>query len=133
MNAVDTVKKIYELYAAGDLEGTMNLCAPDVRFVWKADPGFTRFCGTQAGLEQFRRRLDHLHEVFDYNSFRVVSIFGDGERVAAETEIEMTHKGSNKRMRLENAHFWTVKDGKVTELTEYYDTALVADADRAAA
>ncbi|MDQ6437828.1 nuclear transport factor 2 family protein [Mesorhizobium sp. LHD-90] len=131
MSAVGIVKKMYGLYAQGDLDATMNLCAPDVRFVWKADLGFTRFCGTEAGLEQFRRRLDRLHKVFDYNSFRIVSIFGDSERVAAETKIEMTHKASNKRVRLENAHFWTVRDGKVAELIEYYDAAMVTDADKA--
>lgn len=133
MNAVDTVKKIYELYAGGDMEGGLALCAPETRYSWKADPGFTRFCGTGTGVDEFRSRLELLHRVFDYNSFRVVSIFGDDERVAAVVEMELTHRASNKPVRLENAHFWTVKDGKVTDLAEYFDTALVAEVDRPAA
>ncbi|MEQ1952817.1 nuclear transport factor 2 family protein [Mesorhizobium yinganensis] len=133
MNAVDTVKKVYELYVGGDMEGALSLCAPEACYAWKADPGYTRFCGTGTGLDQFRQRLQLLQEVFHYNSFRIVSIFGDDERVAAVTELELTHKASNKQVRLENAHFWTVKDGKVTELAEYFDSAMVAEIDKVAA
>ncbi len=133
MNAVDTVKKIYEHYSRGDMESGLALCSPETRFSWKADPGFTRFCGSGSGVDEFRRRLELLHEVFDYNSFRVMTIFGDQERVAAIVEMELTHRASNRPVRLENAHFWTVKDGKVTDLDEFFDSALVAEIDRAAA
>ncbi len=55
MNAVDTVKKLYELYAGGDIEGALSLCAPEACFTWNADPGYTRFCGTGSGSINFVR------------------------------------------------------------------------------
>lgn len=126
MSATDVVKEIYELYAKGDIEGALGYCADDFCYDWRADPRHAPFGGKCAGVDAFRGKLGELHQMFDYQSFKAISMFGEGERVAAQVEMELIHRRSGERIAMGAAHFWTVRDGKATELVEYYDTALIA-------
>lgn len=129
MAIIDTVRRIYELYGSGEIDGALALCADDMCFSWPVDNSLVRFGGSCAGREAFRARLIELHEIYDYHSFRAVSLIADGDRVAAQLELELTHRQSGRRIKMESAHFWTVRDGRAVELVEYYDTALASSVD----
>ncbi|PSJ58411.1 nuclear transport factor 2 family protein [Kumtagia ephedrae] len=126
MTALDTVKAIYELYGAGDMDGALKYCDEDVCFDWPVDQTLVRFGGHCKGRDAFRARLAELHRTYDYHAFRPAAFLADGDRVAAQIEVELTHRGSGRRFQMRSAHFWTVLDGRATELLEYYDTALIA-------
>ena len=132
MNAVDIVKTIYGFYAAGDVKSGLEYCAEDIRYDWPVDSRFSPFSGSCTNRHAFEQRLNDLQQRFEYHSFEVVAIFGSGERVAAQMRFDMTHRASGERLQFEGAHLWTVRDGKATELIEFYDSALVAESERIA-
>jgi ketosteroid isomerase-like protein len=55
-----------------------------------------------------------------------VNILVDGDRAAAELEVEWTSKTTRQRFRARLAHFWSFEDGVPVSLVEYMDTALIA-------
>ncbi|TIV90203.1 MAG: nuclear transport factor 2 family protein, partial [Mesorhizobium sp.] len=40
--------------------------------------------------------------------------------------IHMTRRTTGEELIMRTANFWTVRDGEIIEMVEYYDTALAA-------
>jgi uncharacterized protein len=129
MSAVDIVRKIYEAYARGDLEGSLAYCSDDVCLTLVGEPRLNAFAGRWSNKADFRQRLVELQETYEYRSFTPIEIFGDDNKAAAQTVIELTRRDNGNRFTLRCADVWTVRDGVATELIEYYDTALLAEMD----
>ncbi len=132
MNAVDIVRTLYDFYAQGDIKSGLQYYADDICYKWPVDDRYSRFSGCTGNRDAFEQRLNDLRDRFEYHSFTPVAIFGSGDRVAAQIKFDMTHRASGERLQLESAHFWTIRDGKATELIEFYDTALIAESERLA-
>ena len=126
MRAVDIVTKLYDAYAGRDIEGALANCADNVVFRWIADPRQSRYAGTAHGKQEFLSRLLALDDDFEYRHFVPVEIVDGGDKVAAQVEIHMTRRTTGEEFIMRTANFWTVRDGQIVEMVEYYDTALAA-------
>lgn len=126
MRAVEIVSNLYKAYADRDIEGALAQCSEDVVFRWIADPRQSRHAGTAHGKQEFLSRLLGLHDDFEYRHFAPVDIIDGGDRVAAQVEIHMTCRATGEKFVMRTANFWTVHDGQIIEMVEYYDTALAA-------
>ncbi|TIU83351.1 MAG: nuclear transport factor 2 family protein [Mesorhizobium sp.] len=126
MRAVDIVSNLYKAYADRDIEGALSRCAEDVVFRWIADPRQSRHAGTAHGKQEFLSRLLALDDDFEYRHFVPVEIIDGGDKVAAQVEIHMTRRTTGEELIMRTANFWTVRDGEIIEMVEYYDTALAA-------
>lgn len=129
MSPLETIKQIYAAYGQGDFDTALGHCTEDVCFRWPIDAAISRLAGNATGKPAFLERIHELHRSFEFHAFNPVSMIADGDRVAAQVEMEVTQRATGKRLKLENAHFWTVKDGKAVELVEYYDTAAIVAAE----
>ncbi|TGS18763.1 nuclear transport factor 2 family protein [Mesorhizobium sp. M2E.F.Ca.ET.209.01.1.1] len=126
MRAVEIVSNLYKAYADRDIEGALSQCAEDVVFRWIADPRQSRHAGTAHGKQEFLSRLLALDDDFEYRHFVPVEIIDGGDKVAAQVEIHMTRRTTGEELIMRTANFWTVRDGEIIEMVEYYDTALAA-------
>ncbi|AZO13518.1 MULTISPECIES: nuclear transport factor 2 family protein [unclassified Mesorhizobium] len=126
MRAVDIVSNLYKAYADRDIEGALSRCAEDVVFRWIADPRQSRHAGTAHGKQEFLSRLLALDDDFEYRHFVPVEIIDGGDKVAAQVEIHLTRRTTGEELIMRTANFWTVRDGEIIEMVEYYDTALAA-------
>ena len=131
MSALQTITTIYAAYSRGDMDTGLALCSEDICFNWPVDGQLSSRAGDATGLSAMRERLVELQTTYEFQSFRPFSIVADGERVAARVAMELKHRATGRSLKIENAHFWTVRGGKAVELIEYYDTALIRDAERA--
>lgn len=120
------IRDIYSAYAARDIDAVAARLADDARFVWSARAEFVPHAGTVEGRSAFVDRLNALDEVFTFQSYEPIDLICDGDRAAARIHATVTGKGTGRTEKLELAHFWRLRDGKATELVEFYDTALVA-------
>jgi len=125
MGGADVVKSLYDAYAKRDIKGALDHCADDVVFRWVAEPG-APYIRAGNGKEEFLARLMSLDNDFEYRSFRPLDFIHSGDRVAAQVEIHLTRRTNGQELVMRTADFWTVRDGKVVEMVEYYDTALAA-------
>ncbi|CDX31369.1 conserved hypothetical protein [Mesorhizobium sp. SOD10] len=126
MRAVDIVNNLYQAYADRDIEGALARCSEDVVFRWIADPRQSRHAGTAHGKQEFLTRLLALDDDFEYRHFVPVEIIDGGDKVAAQVEIHLTRRATGEEFIMRTANFWTVRDGEIIEMVEYYDTALAA-------
>ena len=125
MGGVDVVKSLYDAYAKRDIKGALDHCADDVVFRWVAEPG-SPYIRAGSGKQEFLARLMSLDNDFEYRSFRPLDYIHSGDRVAVQVEIHLTRRTNGQELVMRTADFWTVRDGKVVEMVEYYDTALAA-------
>lgn len=120
------VRQFYKDFKAGDVDAAGAPCADDMTFLWVAAPQDTDFAGKFEGKAAFLGQLRFLHDSFVYNSFEPIDVVTTGDRVAVRTRIHLTPHGQKEGFTVLAADFWTVRDGKIVDIVEYYDTALVA-------
>ena len=126
MRAADIVSNLYKTYADRDIQSALAHCADDVVFRWIADPRLSRHAGIAHGKQEFLARLVALDDDFEYRRFVPIEIIDGGDKVAAQVEIHLTRRTTGEEVVMRTANFWTVRDGKIVEMVEYYDTALAA-------
>ena len=125
MRGVDIVKNLYDAYAKRDIVGALGHCSDDVVFRWIAEPQ-SPYIGTGNGKQEFLARLMSLDNDFEYRRFIPVDIVDGGDKIAAQVEIHLTRRTTGQELVMRIADFWTIRDGRVIEMVEYYDTALAA-------
>jgi ketosteroid isomerase-like protein len=127
MDVRQTVAQLYRDYESGDVAKIMDGLPDNFRFEWESDrdtpPSYARACNSKRELAE---RIGEIAQKFEFHSYRPVNILVDGDRAAAELEVEWTSKTTRQRFRARLAHFWSFEDGVPVSLVEYMDTALIA-------
>ena len=96
------------------------------RRVTKANSRHARFSGPALGKAAFRTQLEALDKRFVYQAYTPIETIAEGDKVAVRAVIRMTQRDGGREFLMQVADFWTVRDGKLAALVEYYDTALAA-------
>jgi ketosteroid isomerase-like protein len=123
---VDLVKTFFETALSGDLEGLKKFLHPDVR-VYEADS--LPYGGVKVGIDAMVGLNDEVFKFWADISITIKHIFGEGEWVAALTEMQGTSRTTGVRFKVPLSEVFRIKDGKVVEITPYYfDTKLLYDA-----
>ncbi|HEY6975725.1 MAG TPA: nuclear transport factor 2 family protein [Chitinophagaceae bacterium] len=125
---IATVNSIYQAFGKGDIPAIIDYLADNVQ--WEQ---WTDNSAQKAGVPwmQARRGKDGAFEFFrivgellSIKDFRVLSIMGNGNKVAAEFIIEADVPSTGGYYRDEEMHLWTFDEqGKVIRLRHYIDTA----------
>lgn len=127
MTAKDVVSSVFKAYADRDLDAVLSHFADDACFHWRADPGQIPFAGPCHGKASIAERLRGLAEQFEFDAYEPELLIGEGDRAASVINVKLTRRADGAKIALQAGQFWTVKDGKVSELVEFYDTAMMAD------
>ena len=127
MDVRQTVTQLYREYESGDVARILAGLPDNFRFEWESDrdtpPSYTRACNSKHELAE---RMREIAEKFEFHSYRPMHILVDGDRAAAELQVELTSRSTGQRFRARVAHFWSFEDGIPVSLVEYMDTALIA-------
>jgi ketosteroid isomerase-like protein len=110
---VETTKKGYAAFAAGDLEGALQAFDDDVEWI---QPGKSTLSGTYHGKGEVVELLTKIAgKQFGTKPNRIVA---DGDVVVALTDV--TIEGENST----GADVFTFRDGKIVKTESFGDTAL---------
>jgi ketosteroid isomerase-like protein len=125
-DSVGTVRSVYDALARGDVPTFLGLLSEKVE--WNEAEHFTywpgsAFIGPQAVLNGVLARIG---QDFDGFSVDVGRLVGCGETVLSEARYRATAKATGKRLDVQVAHVWDVRDGKITRFQQYVDTWQVA-------
>jgi ketosteroid isomerase-like protein len=117
------VRGMLSALSRGDAAGFLAPFADDVAF---RIVGTTRFSGAYAGKgEVVARLLEPLGRLLDGGiAIEVEGVVADGEWVATRSRGRARTK-AGRPYENEYAHFWRLRGGRVVEVHEYMDTALV--------
>jgi ketosteroid isomerase-like protein len=119
----ETVQRWFDLIAKGDAPGAFALFTDDVTYVLK---GTTPVSGTYRGLKQIVEDFftPWRKQIVGDIALTVDELIGDGNRVVAlaHGKAKTIH---NRPYDNDYAFVFGLRDGKIAEVIEYLDTALV--------
>ena len=111
---VEIVRRGYEQFAAGDIEGVATLFAEEAEL---ADTGGLGIAGTAAGTrygpEGFIRASADTQEAFDDYRVEPQEFIDVGEAVVVLVRVTGRGKASGAHMEMHVAHLWVFRNGKV--------------------
>ena len=119
---VETVRRGYRLYAAGDIEGVAALFSAESEL---ADAGGLGVAGTAAGTrhgpEGFLRATEETLEAFEDYRVEAEDFIDAGDSVVVLVRISGRGRASGARLDTRLAHLWVFRNRKVV-LGEVYRT-----------
>jgi len=125
------VKRIYELFKSGDIEGFLDMLSDDI--TWETPKvENSPFRGKISGKENFIKWMTEYSEAEEMTVFEQDEFIAQGDRVVVLGHGEIRTKATNKEYATNFVHIMTVKDGKITEFLELLDTAAAEKAYTAA-
>ncbi|HZO49189.1 MAG TPA: nuclear transport factor 2 family protein [Gaiellaceae bacterium] len=122
MSAVEIVRRSYEAFARGDLDGVLADMADDIE--WHQAQGLPHG-GLYRGLAEVRR---HVFDPLDRDWWTEFAAepheFVDGgDQVVVLGRYRGVARGTGKRLDVPFAHVWTLRDGKAVRFRQFLDTA----------
>jgi ketosteroid isomerase-like protein len=109
---LEIVRRIYEeglIYR--DPEGLVaELGAPDIEYV---NPPYAVEPGTRRGPAEVAKALRRAHELFASPRYVIQDLFDHGDAVVAVLSFYARGRGSESEAVHEQAHTWTIRDGKI--------------------
>ena len=127
MDIRQTITQLYRDYENRDLEKILAALPDDFVFEWPHDPSTARYAGLCRSKDELVQHLTDIAANFQFNAYQATNILVDGNRAAAQLQLDLTSKATGRRFSATIAHFWSFKDGIPVQLVEYMDTALMAN------
>lgn len=114
------VKRLYELFDAGDIAGIVAAQSEDAVWDHSGPPGnpLNRVFKGRAGVKEFREILGRTQEVLE---FKAEEFFGSGDRVVSLGFMRWRVKSTGKEWKSDWAAAWTLKNGLVTHWRPIFD------------
>lgn len=121
------IRDAYEKFGSGDVPGLLSLFADDIDW---ATPHIENapFSGNRLGLEEVGEFFKLLGEAEDIAFFEPDEFIAQGDKVVVLGSSKATVKSTSRSYETDWVHVFTVKDGKVTNFAEFFDTAAATKA-----
>jgi ketosteroid isomerase-like protein len=129
---VELVRKGYEAFGRGDIEGMLSLFDDNIEWV-SPGPSDLPTAGTRRGRQQVAEFFRAINEAFEIQQFEPKTFVAQGDRVVVLGEDTARVKATGKVLNESWAHAFVVRNGKVVSFQEYIDTAATVAEIRAAA
>jgi ketosteroid isomerase-like protein len=123
LSNLDSVKKVYEAFAKGDIPSVLGFLTPKTE--WTEAEGFPyagTYVGPKAVLEGVFMRLGTEWDGFAAAADEFVD---GGNTIVALGKYSGTYKATGKSFQANFAHVWKIQDGKATSFVQHVDTLVV--------
>jgi ketosteroid isomerase-like protein len=128
---IEIVKRGYEAFGQGDINGLLALCAESIEWV-SSGPSELPTAGIRRGHEQVAKFFTALDGLYEIERFEPRQFIAQGEQVVVLGADTAKIKATGKVLTEEWAHAFTIRDGKIAAFREYIDTSAVVAELRAA-
>ena len=122
MTSVDLVRRSYDAFARGDLDGVLDGMHPEIE--WHQAQGLPHG-GRYSGVAEVRRNIfDPLDEEWWEEFSAAPEEFLDaGDEVVVIGRYRGVAKGTGKELDVPFVHVWTVREEKAVRFRQFLDTA----------
>ena len=127
MDIRQTITQLYRDYESRNLNNILASLPDDFCFEWPFDPSTARYAGICHSKAELLEQLNAIAENFQFDAYRATNILVDGDRAAAQLQVDLTSVKTGRRFSTTIAHFWSFENGIPVRLVEYTDTALIAN------
>jgi hypothetical protein len=120
------IQGAYEAFAKGDVPSV--LAVMDDKIEWTEAEGFPLYDGTfvgpQAVVDGVFMRLGEIGDDFTVTPTRFVA---EGDTVVAVGTYSWKHRSTGEPAKVQMAHVWTFRDGKIISFEQLVDTLKVQE------
>jgi ketosteroid isomerase-like protein len=122
---VEIVRRAYDRFNDGDIDGFLQLCAPEFEFRDIAElPG----AGVFIGFEAVRGWWDQLYDAFEDLRFDAEEFIEAGDRVLVPSCATGRGRSSGAPVVMRFSNVWALGDRKLVTCTAYNDHAEALEA-----
>ena len=121
---------IDQSYAArklGDIEKLMSFFHPDAVFELAGSTELVAAARAAQGHQEVRTAMSDLIAAFVFIEREFISKVIDGERAAVHSRVKIKYVPKDRTFTTDLIDAFRFKDGKIVELVEFADTALIND------
>jgi uncharacterized protein len=126
---VEIIRDLYERYTMGDgHECIVDAIADDVLWRSVGPPNRLPFARSRRGRDEVRAYFRALNQDWEMISYKVNELIGQRDRVVALADVCFCHRKTGKLVATLKADVFRVRDGKIVEFCEFFDTAAAVEA-----
>jgi uncharacterized protein len=127
MTAVEIVKRSYDAFARGDMDGVVGDMDPDIE--WHQAQGLPHG-GYYRGLDEVRRNIFDPLDAEWWDEFTAApdEFLDAGDHVVVLGRYRGTAKETGRPLDVPFVHIWTLRDEKAVRFRQFLDTAGWVDA-----
>jgi ketosteroid isomerase-like protein len=124
---MDVIHRAYDARAKGDIDAVMSAFQPHGVFELKGDKNALAVVGAVEGHPAVRSAINGLISSFEFLKRDIISTVVEGDRAVVHSRLTMRFVPNNKIIETELLDSFKIQDGKIVELIEFADTALLWD------
>ncbi|MGC2779440.1 MAG: nuclear transport factor 2 family protein [Bradyrhizobium sp.] len=122
---LEQVRRAYKARDAGLLDDLMAECHPDVVFTLAGDQSASEMVGCMRGHFEVKQAAARLIDTFQFVQRDILTELVDQDRVAVRSRLTVRSCPTNMTRDTEIVDLFRIQDGKIVELIEFADTALI--------
>jgi ketosteroid isomerase-like protein len=116
------VLNFLDAFHSGDIEGALSRCTDDIDFLANAPVDILPHMGHRHGKAEVREMWRTIHARYSSLRHEVPTIVAEGDKVAAHIRVFLRKSGNNRIVQFDFAAFYTLRDGRISEIREIMDT-----------
>ncbi len=121
------IRESYAAFARGDVKAVLATLSADFEMTTPSVPGL-RSGGFRQGTEGFLDFMELVSRDLIMKSFEPIDIIAQGDRVVGIVNYSAVLSATGRPVELHLVHVFTVANGKIAKMREYYETHLVTEA-----
>jgi len=128
---IQVVQKLYQAFGTGDGPGLFSVIAPDIDWKFNGRASEVPYAGHFHGHAELMNFLGIVAQTAEVIEFGPHEVYAFDDKVVSLGGEKVRVKVTSKVFETDWIHFFTIKDGQIIRLREYYDTAAMTEAFRA--
>jgi ketosteroid isomerase-like protein len=121
------IQSIYDAFRKGDLPFILKSLTDDVEWILEG-PSIIPFAGNRKGVAQVQQFFEALASTQKNQKLTMEPLIAQGDQVSGVGRYAATVTATGKSFDARIAHFFTIRDGKISRFVDVGDTAAMADA-----
>jgi ketosteroid isomerase-like protein len=122
---IDTINRAYDARGKGDIEGLMSAFHPNAVFELKGDRNTLQIAGAVQGHSNVRAALTGFIDTFEFMKRDIVDVIVEDSRAAVHSRLKVRFIPNDIIFASDVLDAFRFEDGKIIELVEFADTALI--------
>jgi ketosteroid isomerase-like protein len=124
---LELITRAYAARARGDLDDLIAAFHPEAVFRLVGNEKLLQVAGSVQGHRSLRETLGGFIATFKFVERHILSELVEGDRAAVHSRLVVRYNPTNTTMTTECLDLLKFQDGKIIELIEFADTALIKD------
>jgi ketosteroid isomerase-like protein len=124
------VRGLYTAYLTADLQTVLKACSEDTEWLAIGPTDRLPYAGLHRGREQVARYFAILDDKEESDHLAPHEFVASGDKVIVFGNYSARVNATGQKFETDFVHVFTLREGKITNFRDFYDTAAAVDAYR---